>query len=447
MEIDLAAAARFLAALSPDTHYTFQTFDDAKRGRNGMTRVLHGTLAAQSRRLVALNDKGAGVFVMVNRGDGNGRRANNVTGCRALFLDLDGSPIEPVLAAPIPPRITVESSPGRWHAYWPVADLPPEQFTAAQKALAGMFAGDPKVHDKPRVMRLPGFLHRKGDPFLSRLVVCDDRPVAWQEMADAFGLAQRMTLPAAIPEGERNAMLFKLARSAAGKGVPEAEQLQKALTVNGQRCNPPLPELEVRQLVASAYNAAQNAQTVVPNAAIDSDAYAELDDSARSLLLLAYRRADKFNAFPLPWTECRRWFPRKDTFNNVRKRLVKSGLLQVAVAPKKAMPHRGRGPEPTFYRLAIGSFGVAYSNCRIGPFGVAPEAFQAVAVEAIEGEGPHNDDEELIGGDEKPTRSTRPGLTARATRSSCGGAAPAGVRRRAERNGVKPFGETKKRVK
>lgn len=399
MEIDLTAAARFLAALSPDNQHTFQTFDDAKRGRRGMTRILHGTFGTQAQRLAALNAKGAGVFVMVNRGDGMGRRADNVTGCRALFLDLDGSPIAPVLAAPIPPRITVESSPGRWHAYWPVADLPPEQFTAAQKALAAMFAGDPKVHDKPRVMRLPGFLHCKGNPFLSRLVTCEDAPLTWQEMADAFGLAQRMTLPAVIPEGERNAMLFKLARSAAGKGVPEADQFQKALKVNATRCTPSLPESEVQQLVANAYSAAQSTQTVVPNEALDSDAYANLDDAARTLLLLAYRRADKFSAFPLPWTECRRWFSRKDTFNSVRRRLVESGLLRVAVAPKKAMPHKGRGPKPTFYRLAIGPFGVAYCDSRIGPFGVAPEAFQAVAVGAVEVEGPtdrQNDPAETV---------------------------------------------------
>src|SRR3546814_12207969 len=84
-----------------------------------------------------------------------------------------------------------------------------------------MFAGDPKVHDKPRVMRLPGFLHRKSVPFLSRLVTCDDTPVTWQEMVEAFGLAQRMTLPAAIPAGERNSTLFRLAKSAAGKRSEE----------------------------------------------------------------------------------------------------------------------------------------------------------------------------------------------------------------------------------
>src|SRR3546814_16365928 len=118
-----------------------------------------------------------------------------------------------------------------------------------------MFAGDPKVHDKPRVMRLPGFLHRKSVPFLSRLVTCDDTPVTWQEMVEAFGLAQRMTLPAAIPAGERNSTLFRLAKSAAGKGVPEAAQLRKAWKVNADRCHPPLSDDKVRQLVANAYTA------------------------------------------------------------------------------------------------------------------------------------------------------------------------------------------------
>jgi hypothetical protein len=388
VEIDLTAAARFLAALSPDNQHTFQTFDDAKRGRRGMTRILHGTFGTQAQRLAALNAKGAGVFVMVNRGDGMGRKADNVTACRALFLDLDGSPIEPVLAAPIPPRITVESSPGRWHAYWPVADLPPEQFTAAQKALAAMFAGDPKVHDKPRVMRLPGFLHRKGDPFLSRLVTCEDAPLTWQEMADAFGLAQRMTLPAAIPEGERNAMLFKLARSAAAKGVSEANELAKLRRVNAERCVPPLPDAEVAQIVTSGYRSAASGTLAIPLAVLDSDAYKALDDAARTLLLLAFRRADKFHAFPLPWSELRDWFPREKTFNHVRRRVVESGLLQVATGAGKKMPRKQRGPKPAFYRLAIGPFGVPYSKPLIGPFGVPPEAFQAVAIGAVEVEGP-----------------------------------------------------------
>lgn len=383
MDIDLAVTARFLAALSPDNTHTFQTFDDAKQGRRGMTDILHGTLAAKAHRLSSLNYKGAGVFVMVNRGDGYGRKADNVIGCRALFLDLDGSPIEPVLAAPIRPRIVVESSPGKWHAYWPVVDLPAERFTTAQKSLAALYAGDPKVHDRPRVMRLPGFLHNKAEPFQSRLVECEQAPLTWQEMADAFDLTQRMTLPNVIPDGDRNNTLFKLAKSAASKGVPEAEQLRKALTVNATRCAKPLPDAEVAATVASAYRTLHAGAVGMPWAVLDSPAYQALDDRARTLLLMAYRRADTFNGgcVTLPWRELSEWFTREQTFEEARKRVVASGLLTIAKQSTKAMPRKGRGPTPTFYQLAIPPLAVPYSSGRIPPSTVPPEALQAVAVE------------------------------------------------------------------
>ena len=384
MEIDLAAAARFLAALSPDNTHTFQTFDDAKLGRPGMTRILHGTFAKNADRLAAVNLKGAGIFVMVNRGDGYGRKAINVTACRALFLDLDGSPVEPVLAAPIPPRIVVESSPGKWHAYWPIVDLPPDRFTGAQKALAALYSGDGKVHDKPRVMRLPGFLHRKGEPFQTRLVSCDGGPVTWQEMAAAFDLSAQLSLPAVVPEGERNSTLFKLARSAASKGVPQSAQLEKALQVNAKRFHPPLSEAEVTATVASAYKGKDSGTVAIPLALLESPAFKDLDDSARLLLVLAYRRADGFNGgcVTLPWKELTAWFPRKNTFQDVRKRVVRSGLLPIAKSAIKSMPRMGRGPKSGFYQLAIGPFSAPYSNSQIGPFSAPPEALQAGAPKA-----------------------------------------------------------------
>ena len=89
---------------------------------------------------------------------------------RALFVDLDGAPLEPVLNSGLPkPHIVVESSPGKFHVYWLVADVAPKDFTACQKALAERCNGD-DVSDPPRVMRLPGFIHRKGAPFRSRIV-------------------------------------------------------------------------------------------------------------------------------------------------------------------------------------------------------------------------------------------------------------------------------------
>lgn len=386
MEIDTAMAARFLAALADDDVHTFQTFDDSKRGIRGLTRILHGTFERHAHLLQSLNLKGAGVFVMVNRGDGMGRKADNVTGCRALFVDLDGSPIEPVLDAPIPPRIVVESSQGKWHAYWPVADLPPMHFTASQKVLAGLFRADQRVHDKPRVMRLPGFFHNKAKPFQTRLVRVESLPLTWAEMAQAFALREHTRLPNAIADGDRNTTLFKLAASAKRKGVPEEQQVAKALLVNARRCNPPLSEAEVRAAVASGYNTGSWGSLPLPLELLEAPAFKALDDSSRMLAILSYRRADSFNAgcIALPWSELAEWFPREKTFLTVRQRLVDSGLMTLTKEAVPAMPRKGRGPKPNFYQLAIPPFSAPYSNGQIPPESATPEALQAVASEALD---------------------------------------------------------------
>lgn len=175
---DLKMAGKFLAqlcmddllALEPDDKFSFQTADDNKDRKNrALARILHGTLAQHAQTLAGLNNRGAGIYVMVNKGDGKGRRAKNVVDIRALFVDLDGAPLEPILNAAAKPQIVVQSSPGRWHAYWKVSDCRLGQFTPLQDALAQRFGGDPSVSDLPHVMRLPGFWHLKGKPFLTEL--------------------------------------------------------------------------------------------------------------------------------------------------------------------------------------------------------------------------------------------------------------------------------------
>lgn len=166
---DLAEASHFLDVLAPGEHLTFQTFSD--KGENPrLARILHGSLAQHADELAQLNAQGAGVFVTINKTDLQGRKAGNVTGIRALFVDLDGSPLEPVLAAELVPDIVVESSPGRWHCYWLIDSCPLDQFTPMQKALAARFNSDTSVHDLCRVLRLPGFLHQKSEPFRVRIV-------------------------------------------------------------------------------------------------------------------------------------------------------------------------------------------------------------------------------------------------------------------------------------
>lgn len=170
------AARAFLDCLDPRGIFTFQTIDDDKqRKSHALNRVLHGTLDQHLGALTRLQQQGAGVFIMVNEGDGvvhagskTCRTAQNVIAVRALFVDLDGAPLEPVLAAHHP-DILVESSPKRWHGYWVTSDCPLAEFTLRQKQIAQKFAGDASIHDLPRVMRLPGFWHQKAKPFMTRM--------------------------------------------------------------------------------------------------------------------------------------------------------------------------------------------------------------------------------------------------------------------------------------
>lgn len=164
---DPAEAERLLTLLAEGEEVTFQTFDDHGEDRR-LSRVLHGDLGEHAEALANLNRRDAGIFWMVNQGDGRGRKAEHVTRVRALFVDLDGAPLPGTWA--LEPHIVVESSPGRFHVYWAVVNCPLDRFSAFQKALAVRFHGDPIVCDLPRVMRLPGFYHRKRRPFLTRII-------------------------------------------------------------------------------------------------------------------------------------------------------------------------------------------------------------------------------------------------------------------------------------
>lgn len=200
----LAEAILFLALLDPTaTYFTFQTFDDDEerraerkrkqaeinerrkaKGKKAITlkdpfaHVFNGTLDKYWVRLCQLNAQGAGIFVTVNETDGRGRQTTNVERVRALFDDLDGAPLDPVLQSKQPPHLVVESSPGKFHTYRFVTGIKLKTFADLQKALVAQFGGDPAVHDLPRVMRLPGFLHQKCKlkPSMVRIVSTLDAP-------------------------------------------------------------------------------------------------------------------------------------------------------------------------------------------------------------------------------------------------------------------------------
>jgi len=175
---DRTEAARFLALLDRTaTRFTFQTFDDDKERRSkALARVLHGSLDEHFAELARLNNAGAGIFVTVNETNLRGRLATDVIKVRLLFGDFDNG-------VPLPqdgPRryMAIQSSAIGRHGYWKPNGIALDAFTPTQELIAKRFNGDSKVKDLPRVMRLPGFWHRKGEPFMSRIIeVHEDAPV------------------------------------------------------------------------------------------------------------------------------------------------------------------------------------------------------------------------------------------------------------------------------
>ena len=268
---DLLAAQRFLSRFKGQQ--TFQAFDDTNQGRGDLAGIFHGGVE-QLERLTQLNQRGAGVFFTVNQTDQKGRRAENIEAIRAVFLDLDGAPLQPVLDAGeksgIEPHLIVETSPDRFHVYWLVEGATLENFSTIQKALAAKFDGDPKVCDLPRVMRIPGFFHQKEQPFLSH-IQSEGTGSAYKAHDLMKGLDLDMVLAFpdrskrpdreakdgadddddVVTEGGRNDTLASRAGHMRRVGMSQEAITEALLAENKARCWPPLDEREVRTIARS----------------------------------------------------------------------------------------------------------------------------------------------------------------------------------------------------
>jgi hypothetical protein len=206
--------------------------------------------------------------------DGTGRKAKNITKVRALFADLDGSPLQPILNATLEPHMIIESSKDKYHAYWLVNDCPLDKFSMYQKAIARKFNSDPKVHDLSRVMRMPGFYHCKGSPFPTKIIKrITIPPYHIKNIEHGLGLkleqektntnsgdsnTQQSKHYANITDdkfinGRRNNDIFKTACSMRGRGETYNNAMSELLSLN-QQCQPPLGDTEVLLIVENVWN-------------------------------------------------------------------------------------------------------------------------------------------------------------------------------------------------
>jgi hypothetical protein len=188
-----SVAREFLGLLDGDAKaFTFQTFSDDKslirhetvypglapgdapqKGdrskkikRDPNARIITSALTdGLCERLEQANLKGAYIGVTVNETDGKGRRLENIVRVRAIIADFDhGLPAH----FPLPPSALVNSSEGKYQAYWFVDDLmPPKLASGITITLVREYGADSNCTDLTRVLRLPGTFHMKtGKPRL-----------------------------------------------------------------------------------------------------------------------------------------------------------------------------------------------------------------------------------------------------------------------------------------
>lgn len=276
-------AKRFIEAIhgSMDATVTFQTFDDQKAGRVE-PEVIHGTLEDHWARLVRLNNAGAGIFVMVNPGDGKRRKEANVTAVNSVFLDLDGNDPLRLRDCHLQPHVITLTSidkEGRKHfqAFWKLNPVPingdlaerKDEFRRVQSAMCHHFDGDPAItKDLNRVMRVPGFLHQKFDPQVCQIVqVNSHEPYEYSEIKEWLGVKDEPTLKKKsrkprttktdyfqIPEGKRNKDIFKYCAKCFRAGL-NREEVMLLAHVEAEKCvegSHPFTEEEVEKTIESA---------------------------------------------------------------------------------------------------------------------------------------------------------------------------------------------------
>jgi hypothetical protein len=209
-------AIRFLTRLdSTATAFHFQAFDDSGKDDQKLVAALHGTLEQHYKQLMRLSESGAGVFVAVNAFVGRHRRLANLDRLRVIFQEAD---VPNARVPPLDPHIVVESSPGKFHRYWLLADQPSlDDWSAVMRRMVADYDSDPYAVDASRVLRLPGFPHQKQEPRLVRIVEMLDRePYSWAELTSVIP-------PLARPRQDREPL-------PSGTGITEPMKLASALS-------------------------------------------------------------------------------------------------------------------------------------------------------------------------------------------------------------------------
>lgn len=117
------------------------------------------------------NLSGGNIYLSANAlcGQATARTRSQIATIRHVFLDIDFNG-EKVLQAILhdshlpQPSYVLNTSPRKFQTVWKAEGFTVEQVEALQRSMAATFGTDRTVVDAARVLRLPGFYNRKGEP-------------------------------------------------------------------------------------------------------------------------------------------------------------------------------------------------------------------------------------------------------------------------------------------
>lgn len=189
---------------------TFQLLDDTDKSNRGMPPlILHGELSDLRGLLTRYNKLGYGVFATVNKTNGQGRTDADIVALRSLYVDLDNG-LPP--AWPLTPSLVVQSSPGKYYAFWHLTPNRPvethaKQYLGVLRAAVKRLGGDTNAQDLSRVLRVPGFINNKpgrGQPTVTAVSSVGNR-YTLDDLQNAFGFeaAPELVAPAQATSNQR----------------------------------------------------------------------------------------------------------------------------------------------------------------------------------------------------------------------------------------------------
>lgn len=281
-------AEKFLSALCGDDLFTdfeeckflFQTFDDKEKRKDGsLTRQFYGTFDEYKDKLVRFNNRDAGIFVTVNQTAGNKREAKDITSIRALYADCDkkGLPEDYHLEPSMIVNTSNINGIQKGHIYWLLENNEElDKFKSNQELIINYYDSDKKVHDLSRVMRLPGFFHRKGEPQLVTLAYCNPstRYRNQNEVTDEITsikaiplvLQRQIDKVNTATEGNRNNTLNEASFLAGGmvrEGVIDEDDAFDSLFDAASETG--LPEKEISTTIKKSIKAGKDKSTYKPS--------------------------------------------------------------------------------------------------------------------------------------------------------------------------------------